>query len=233
MSSRLMLLVDQAPLSDLLRVHFEDMPHVTVAGTACTTADGIAQAAALNPDVVLVHVLDDRGAGAAIVRQLRARHCPARVGLLVHRHDDAAFLAAMQAGARAYIPVDRGLAYLEIAVRTLATGGAMIPPHLTRLLLDALHRVTPASVPAPEPSLLARLTPRERQIIGCIGTGAEDKQIADRLGMSTGTVKVHIRNIYEKLHFRNRQRLAVLAVQEGLVARADDDLVDEQYAMSA
>src|SRR3712207_9155925 len=101
------------------------------------------------------------------------------------------------------------------AIRTLADGGALVSPHLARDLLTAFAQFSP---PARD-TVTDRLTPREKEILALVGRGMSNPEIADRLVIAENTVKVHLRNILDKLQVHSRAQAAAIAAQAGLTGR--------------
>ena len=93
-----------------------------------------------------------------------------------------------------------------------AEGGALVSPHLARELVGAFQRLTPPQ----EDSSTERLTAREREILGLVGRGLSNQEIADELVIAENTVKVHLRNILDKLQVHSRAHAAAIAARAGL-----------------
>jgi len=140
--------------------------------------------------------------------------------MLTVSESDEDLFTAIRAGARGYLLKSVDLDSLHDAILTLASGGTVVTPRLATRLLDEFVRLTPATrEPSPEVSLL---TDREREVLNLVAQGLGNREIADRLTIAENTVKVHLRNILDKLQLRNRQHAAAFAVQEGLISRPDE-----------
>jgi DNA-binding NarL/FixJ family response regulator len=127
-------------------------------------------------------------------------------------------LDAVKAGAAGYIVKSAGRAEFLDAVRRTATGDAVFSPGLAGLVLGEFRRL--AASPAPD---TPRLTEREAEILGMVGTGLSYKQIAQRLVLSHRTVQNHVQNTLAKLHLHNRGELIRYAIEHGLDYRPDPD----------
>jgi DNA-binding NarL/FixJ family response regulator len=122
---------------------------------------------------------------------------------------------AVRSGARGYLAKSVELEVLANAIRLLADGGAIVSPHLARDLLTAFAQFSP---PARD-TTTDKLTPREREILALVGRGMSNPEIADRLVIAENTVKVHLRNILDKLQVHSRAQAAAIAAQAGLTGR--------------
>ncbi len=117
-------------------------------------------------------------------------------------------------------------AALVDAVRTVAAGESLLSPRITRTLIEAFVAQEPAAAagpgapPAVPDDRLADLTPREREILGHVGRGQSNTEIAVELVLSPLTVKTHVSRLFLKLGARDRAQLVVLAYETGLVSRA-------------
>jgi DNA-binding NarL/FixJ family response regulator len=151
--------------------------------------------------------------GAEATSAILEAEIDAAVCILTMSEQDADLFHAIRAGARGYLLKDSSVTSVHRAITTLADGGTVISPGLATHLLDEFARMTPppkAEIP------LSALTVREREVLQYIAVGWKNQEIADDLEIAVNTVKVHLRNILEKLDLRNRQHVAAFAAQAGL-----------------
>ncbi|EFL02663.1 LOW QUALITY PROTEIN: two-component system response regulator, partial [Streptomyces sp. SPB78] len=128
---------------------------------------------------------------------------------------DAYVFGALRAGAAGFLLKTAEAGELVAAVRTVAAGDGVVDPAVTRRLLAEFARGgTGRERPAPEG--LARLTPREREVLSCLGEGLGNAEIAERIDVAEGTVKSHVRRLLAKLGLRNRLQASLLARDLGL-----------------
>ena len=184
-----------------------------VVGEAARAGEAVAAAADARADLVLI-ALDspDRGAADAILAL--KRDLPAvRVVALADPSDGDAVLAALRAGADGCVSREASRRdLLDVLTRT-ASGLAAIEPALGALLLRRLAaQAETVAVPSPEP-----LTVREREVLQMMARGNTNREIASRLLMAVGTVKIHVEHILSKLNVPDRTAAAVRGVQLGLV----------------
>ncbi len=192
---------------------------VRVVGQARTGAEACEKARRLQPDVVLMDTrLVDMDAVAA-TRAILAELPQTRISMLTDSHASTDLLEAVKAGARGYITKDCSIETLVDSVRRIAQGEAVITPNLAARLLDEYTAI--ARTRDHETRVLeldsAKVTDRERDVLELLVQGATNRDIARQLLITENTVKVHLRNILEKLHLRNRQQAAAFAVSSGLV----------------
>ena len=186
-------------------------PDIDVVGDAGTADHALARGPALRPDVAVLDVRLPDGDGVSVCRELRSRMPGLGCLMLTSFDDDEALLDAIMAGAAGYVLKEIKGADLVTAVRTIASGRSMLDPATTTRLMSSLRGADPEA--APEEDALARLSPREREILGLIGEGLTNRQIGKRLYLSEKTVKNHISRLLAKLGVERRIQAAVLATQ--------------------
>ncbi len=163
--------------------------------------------------------------GAAAARSIIAESPETRVAMLTESRSPSDLLDAVKAGARGYITKDVSISNLIDAIKRIAQGEAVITPQLAAPLLDefsALARSREHEAQALKNDT-AKVTERERDVLELLVQGATNRDIARQLLITENTVKVHLRNILEKLHLRNRQQAAAFAISSGLVHLSRDD----------
>jgi DNA-binding NarL/FixJ family response regulator len=130
--------------------------------------------------------------------------------------DDAEVFAALRAGAIGYLLKDVSGETLFAAVRAAARGESLLPPSIAAKVVAALTRVATSEQERPPP-LAHPLSEREREIVGLLGRGATNREIATTLVLAEGTVKNHVTNILGKLGARDRAQAALIAKELGLI----------------
>lgn len=177
-------------------------------GEASTADAVVAMAVAQRPDLALLDVQFGTGRrdGFSAAREIRVRAPDVRV-MMVTLHDAPQFVAAaVQSGSQGYVLKDAGRAELISAMKAVAAGESAFPNHL---LVRALDGESTAGEGAP--SRLSRLTGREREVLRLVARGLTNKAIARELGLSPGTVKVHVERMLAKLGVSDRTQAAVMA----------------------
>ena len=183
---------------------------VAECGDGADVPDALASA---EVDVVLMDLRMKHVDGIEATRRLRAADGPP-VLVLTTFDDDEMLSGALRAGAAGFVLKDTPSDDLLRAVRTVAAGDSWLDPSITGRVL-ATYRSAPAAVPPPA---LDSLTARELEVLGAIGRGLSNGEIARALSISELTVKSHVGRIFTKLDLRDRAAAVVCAFETGLVS---------------
>jgi len=215
---------DQALLRLGFRAVLEQQTDLEVVGEAGNGVDGVAMTRALQPDVVLMDVRMPAMDGIEATRQIVRSGSAARVLVLTTFDLDDYVFAALRAGASGFLLKDAAPAELLAGIRAVASGAAAVAPGVTRRLIEAFaHHLPTATGLSPSGELLRELTDREREVLIELAKGQTNSEIAQRLLVSEGTVKVHVGRILSKLDLRDRVQVVVFAYENGIVRPGDDE----------
>jgi DNA-binding NarL/FixJ family response regulator len=213
------LLVDDQPL---LRTGFRMIlgaeSDMAVVGEAADGAEAVTQVVRLAPDVVLMDVRMPVMDGVTATRRIVGSGSPAHVLILTTFDlDDYAF-EGLRAGASGFLLKDVPAVELVSAIRAVAAGDAVVSPRITRQLLDRHVRGKGSSDKSGvSAALLARLTPREHEVLLHVAAAQSNAEISAELFLAETTVKTHVTRILSKLELRDRVQAVVFAYQHGLV----------------
>lgn len=213
---RVLLADDQALIRAGFRMLLEATEDIEVVGEAGDGAEAVALAAGTRADVVLMDIRMPGVDGLEATRRIAADDDLAGVRVLIlttYEADDYVY-QALRAGAAGFLVKDTEPADLVHAVRVVAAGDALLSPRVTRRLIADI-----AARPRLDSSRyrLDALTERERQILGLVGAGLSNQDIAARLHLSPLTAKTHISRIMTKLDAHDRAQLVIAAYETGLV----------------
>ncbi len=207
------LLIDDHPLlRQGIKQLIEMEDDMQVIAEASNSADGVAKAEELEPDLILLDLNMPEVNGIETLKILRAKNVSARIVIFtVSDHEDDV-VGALRAGADGYLLKDMEPEDLLRQLHQAAVGRMVISDRLITLLAQALRSQKP-EVARPD---CDSLTPRELDILKLLADGLSNKMIGRRLDISDGTVKVHVKHLLKKLNLRSRVEAAVWAVEEGL-----------------
>jgi len=222
-SIRVAVIDDQA----LVRGGFATMlglqDDIEVVAEAGDGAAAIEIARTHRPDVILMDIrmpeMDGLAATKAIVD---SADWPVKVLILTTFDPDEYVYKALQAGASGFVLKDISPEDLVAAVRTVADGGALLAPSVTRRLISRF--AAPPSLDSSVVSRLDRLTGREREVLVAVATGSSNIEIAEDLFVGAATVKSHVSSILTKLGLTNRAQAVAFAYESGLVKPGDSDI---------
>ena len=214
-SVRVVLVDDQALFREGLRTLLSTRADIEVVGEAADGVQAVTLVGQTQPAVVLMDLQMPVMDGVQATAKLRERHPEVRVLVLTTFDDEGNVFGALRAGAAGYLLKDVSLDTLVSAIHAAARGECFLQSTVTGTVVDAVTRMMTAGPTAT--ALVLPLSPREREILGQVSTGASNKEIADRLCLAEGTVKNHVTNILVKLDVRDRTQAALRARSLGLV----------------
>jgi DNA-binding NarL/FixJ family response regulator len=207
-TTRVLIVEDHQVVAEGLAALINDQKDMTVVGKAGTVAEAIAQAAELQPDVVLVDFRLTDGTGADAATAIRQMRPDTKLIFLTREDSDAARFAALEAGASGFIHKSRAAQDVVDAIRTVADGGNLFTPRGIAQLISNRREVE---------AQLERLTAREKEVLRLMAEGIASREIASKLGISYTTVRTHIRSLGSKLGVHSKLEAIVKARELALV----------------
>ncbi|MDH3282162.1 MAG: response regulator [Gammaproteobacteria bacterium] len=177
--------------------------------------EGLQLAREIDVEVILLDLRMPGMGGLEVLRQIRSRGIETPVVMLTTSSDERDLVESLRYGAQGYLLKDMEPDDLVVALREVVQGKTMVAPGLTAVLAKVVQQGESADLQA-TPSPFDELTPRERQILCHLSEGQSNKVIARNLGISDGTVKLHVKSILRKLDVHSRVEAAVMAVERGL-----------------
>ncbi len=199
------------------RLILETEPDFDVVGEAGNGAEAVDLARKLDPDVVLMDIQMPEMNGLEATRQIAklGREDTSRVLILTTFELDEYVYEALRAGASGFLLKRTPAADLVSGIRVVAAGEALLAPSVTRRLIDQFAQRPAAG--RIDTGALDALTEREREVLGLVAHGLSNTEIAEKLVLTEGTVKTHIKRIFMKLDVRDRTQAVIFAYDVGLV----------------
>ena len=174
---------------------------------------GICLAQELKPDIVLLDMRMPEINGLGVLSRLNDLDLDMPISMLTTSTEERDLVEALQNGAKGYLLKDMEPDSLVVALRDIVNGKTIVAPTLAPILAKVVQGNVPDT--AEEETPFEDLTPRETEILGLLAEGQSNKVIARNLGISDGTVKLHVKAILRKLNVHSRVEAAVLAVEHG------------------
>lgn len=219
---RTLIVHDVALISDLLTTVLEDQGDVAVVGQATTPEQALGILATTPCDVVVVNcLLPDEGA-LTLTRAISKQFSNVKTVIAGLVESQTAILHCLEAGAAGYVREADGVKHLMAVVRHAAQGEALISPAVAGALIarvNELKRLATELNGYHESDMeqqATELTEREREILALLGEGYSNRDIAEELVITVGTVKNHVHNILDKLDVHTRKQAAMVARQLAL-----------------
>jgi two-component system, NarL family, response regulator DevR len=187
-------------------------PGFSVVAEASSGDEAVRTARRLRPDVVVMDIRMPGGSGIDACRTITAELPDTPVVMLTSYADSDALFSAIDAGASGYVLKRVGSSELVDAVRTVAAGGSLLDPAVTRSVLDRIRSTSRLE----EAGAFADLTEQERRVLAHVADGASNRDIAQRMGLAEKTVRNYVSNVLAKLALDSRAQAAGYAIRNRL-----------------
>ncbi len=215
---RILLIDDHA----LFRIGLQELLQrrgIDVIGALGDCKAGIQKVETERPDVVLLDMRMPDMSGIEVLRELREKKLAMPIAILTTSRDEKDVIDSLQSGAQGYLLKDMEPDELITALKQIMSGNTVVASQLTGILAKAVRGETDITQTN---DAFVDLTPREREILCLLAEGQSNKVIARNLGISDGTVKLHVKAILRKLQVHSRVEAAVIAVEHNFCARDED-----------
>ncbi len=209
-------LIDDHTLFRLGLKNLLERSGIDVIAAASTGQEGLDMAHDAKPDVILLDMRMPDMNGLDVLKKLRDAGVTTPISMLTTSTDERDLIESLRSGAQGYLLKDMDPEDLVAALHNIVKGETVVAPQLSGTLARALQG---KSALPEKKTPLSSLTPREREIIEHLAFGQSNKVIARELGITDGTVKLHVKAILRKLEVSSRVEAAVIAVEQGLGRR--------------
>jgi DNA-binding NarL/FixJ family response regulator len=190
----------------------DGQPGLSVVAQAGSGDEAVRLARMHRPDVAVLDIRMPHGSGVDACRTITAELAGTQVVMLTSHADADALFDAIDAGASGYVLKRVGSGELVNAVRTVAEGGSLLDPAVTRTVLDRLRNASRLE----EAGAFAELTEQERRVLAHVADGASNREIADRMGLAEKTVRNYVSSVLAKLALESRAQAAGYAIRNRL-----------------
>lgn len=215
MKRQRILIVDDHEVVRLgLRALLDRHPDFEVIDEAGTADEAVIKALDRRPDVVVMDIRLPGGTGIDACEKIVAEAPECKVIMLTSYAEDEMLFNAIRAGAAGYVLKQIGSEELVSAIETIGRGESLLDPALTARVFAEVRRAAVAA----EAAAFSELTPQELNVLSGIATGKTNREIAEILHLSPGTVRNYVSNILSKLSVANRAEAAAYAVENRLSA---------------
>ncbi|WP_194545147.1 response regulator transcription factor [Paenibacillus sp. JZ16] len=208
---RILLAEDQAMVRQGLKMMIESDSDMLVAGEAGNGKEAVALCESHTFDVVVLDIRMPEMNGLEAARIIRSRWPKTKVLMLTTFNDDQYAVEALKSGASGYMLKEAEPEALIRSIRSCLSGGLSLQEDVAAKVIPKLLGDKKA------PVVDASITPRELSIMRLVGEGRSNREIADELGLSIGTIKNHVSQIMDKLDLRDRTQLAIYAIRHNVV----------------
>ncbi|MCB0190953.1 MAG: response regulator transcription factor [Anaerolineae bacterium] len=209
--TRILLVDDHVIVRKGIFLFLDAEPSVEVVGEVDNGREAVCQAKLLNPDVVLIDLVMPKGGGIQAIAEIRKCLPHIKIVVLTTFNHKEKVKAAMKAGAHGYLLKDADGPALLRAIEMVQNGGMPLHPSVTDTLIEGVTRSSNGNG-------YQTLTDREEEILKLVGKGMSNRDVAEKLTISEGTVKVHVSRILDKLDVKSRTEATLRAIDIGLIS---------------
>jgi DNA-binding NarL/FixJ family response regulator len=205
---RVLITDDHAVVREGIASALRNEPDIEIVAQACDGREAITKAVELKPDVVIMDISMPNCGGLEATSALVHKLPDTKILILTVSEREEDLFQAVRFGARGYLLKSTPIEEIKLAVRQVASGEAILSPHIAARLLDEFR-----GAPKPE----AQLSSREMEVLKLVGAGLTNREIAERLVVAPDTAKTYLQRIMHKLHLGNRAEAIAYALKRGLI----------------
>jgi DNA-binding NarL/FixJ family response regulator len=212
---RVALIDDHSSIIEMLTQVVDGISGYKVVGSAKDAVKGLAMCRETKPDIVVLDLVMPGVSGLSVMDEIKASCPKARVLIFAGSANPASVYGAMSAGVAGFVEKTCSLSEFRCALTTVGSGRVYFDSHASEIIKNMIGRNPPA------PSARARLTPREKTVLGYIANGMSSKEIASLMDVSVHTVNNHRSRMMQKLGLHRVAQLTLHAARIGLVSESD------------
>jgi len=214
---KILICDDQELVCEGLKAILSTDPNLDIVGVANDGAEALELIPDCQPDLILMDLKMPVMNGIQATRQIRQQYAGIQILVLTTYDADNWVFDAIRAGARGYLLKDTPRERLIAAIKEAVAGKTPVDPDVAgRLFAHVMQQA-----PAPDTTIASQLNEREKEVLGLLGKGLSNAEIARRIYLSEGTVRNYVSSIFEKLGVTDRTQAAILAIRYGLSDLSD------------
>ena len=214
---KILICDDQELVCEGLKAILSTDPSLKVVGVANDGVEALELIPGCQPDLVLMDLKMPVMNGVQATRLIRQQYAGIQILVLTTYDADNWVFDAIRAGARGYLLKDTPRERLIAAIKEAVAGKTPVDPDIAgRLFAHVMQQA-----PAPDTTIASQLNEREKEVLGLLGKGLSNGEIARRIYLSEGTVRNYVSSIFEKLGVTDRTQAAILAIRYGLSDLSD------------
>lgn len=222
---KIMIADDQELIRESLKIVLNMNPDMDVTATAENGYEVMELLKKDQPDLILMDVRMPRLDGVQCTNLIKERWPSIKIIILTTFDDDEYIYNALKFGASGYLLKGVSVTELTNAVRTVINGGAMINPNLITKVVKMFSKIAQNNFAVKvEENGTKDLTRTEKKVVCLVGRGLSNREIAEKLNLSEGTVRNNLSFVLSKLNLRDRTQLAIWAVQTGMSHQLDTEI---------
>jgi len=210
---KILIVDDQELMRDGLATILNLRHEIDVVGVASNGQEAFDKASELRPDIVLMDIRMPVANGVEGTKLITSSLHDTKVLMLTTFSDSELIFEALEEGASGYLLKDMPTDAIVQAIMTVQSGGMVLPRESTAEIVKEMRKNKETNHVNEVPKIINDLTERELEVLSKIGFGLNNKEIAQELYISEGTVKNHVSNLISKLELRDRTQAAIFAVR--------------------
>jgi DNA-binding NarL/FixJ family response regulator len=216
---RVLIADDHHLFREMLFHTLSEEEDIEVVGEACDGRDAIEKAKSLRPEIILLDINMPYVNGLEAIRVIKSEYPECKVVILTALEEDSYIFKFIKEGATGYLMKDTSAEEVIRAIRSAYSGESLVQPRVVSKILREFCKLTDKNEQSPgreKHEILSTLTEREKEVLGLVAQGLNNREIASSLFISEATVKSHVANLMNKLNLRDRVEMVLFALKSGM-----------------